>query len=58
MNYAYPAGLRGAPGGLKLTIRVAVSGLRSRGDCGPIEPSDILLSNLKPVIKRTKYYRH
>jgi len=32
MNYAYPAGLRGAPGGLKLTIRVAVSGLRSRGD--------------------------
>lgn len=55
MNYAYPAGLRGAPGGLKLTIRVAVSGFRSRGDWGPIELSDRLLSNLKPVITRIQY---
>lgn len=46
-NYAYP-GLKGSPGGLKLTIKVAVSGFRSKGDWGPIELRDILLSNLKP----------
>lgn len=47
INYSYP-GLRGSPGGLKLTIKVAVSGLRSKGDWGPKEPNDGLLSNLKP----------
>lgn len=54
--YAYPAGLKGSPGGLKLTIKVAVSGFRSSGDWGPIELSDRLLSNLKPESNASKKY--